>query len=416
MNPRRLILKATAVFIAAMTLFSSAASAESVNTVEVSRSYYDSHGTYKVSIQVDETYQIKIRNAKEDIKYISNDDTIATVSDTGLITAKKPGTCKVRASYGSEIYWYRVTVAAFKYRIDGDKAIILKYCGKSKTVTVPERLDDKLVTEIASKAFYKNTSVQTVKLPEDILKLGKKVFYGCKKLKSVTYKGNTYTKKQLTALSTAIAAEAELTAAETPISDFEFSEPRSGTISIIKYNGNADKVIIPRRYNGYEITSIGNAFEDNTELKSVTIPDTVAYIYNYEFSGCVSLEEVNILGTIGWGIGQQAFSDCASLEEITIPDGVKSIGWAAFSGCVSLKKVVLPESMKFIDEAAFSDCFSLKDLYLPDNIERIEVGAFSGCKNLKLHYKGKEYNTSSKKDMKSLCNSYIVYKNGWLQV
>ncbi len=415
MNPRRLILKATAVFIAAMTLFSSAASAESVNTVEVSRSYYASHGTYKVSIQVDETYQIKIRNAKEDIKYISNDDTIATVSDTGLITAKKPGTCKVRASYGSEIYWYRVTVAAFKYRIDGDKAIILKYCGKSKTVTVPEKLDDKLVTEIASKAFYKNTSVQTVKLPEDILKLGKNVFYGCKKLKSVTYKGNTYTKKQLTALSKAIAAEAELTAAETPISDFEFSEPMSGTISIIKYNGNADEVIIPRRYNGSEITKIGIAFEDNTNIKSVTIPDTITYIYQNAFSGCVSLEEVNILGNIRW-IEPLTFLNCASLEEITIPDGVKSIGAAAFSGCVSLKKVVLPESMKLIDDEAFSDCFSLKDLYLPDNIERIEVGAFSGCKNLKLHYKGKVYNTSSKKDMKSLCNSYIVYKNGWLQV
>lgn len=106
MNPRNLVLKA-AVFLAAMTLFSSAANAEVVNTAEVSRSYYASHGDYKVPLQVDETYQIKIKNAKEDIKYISNDDTIATVSDTGIITAKKPGTCKVRASYGNEIYGTR---------------------------------------------------------------------------------------------------------------------------------------------------------------------------------------------------------------------------------------------------------------------------------------------------------------------
>lgn len=421
MNPRKLVLKAAAVFLAAMTLFSSAASAESVNTAEVSRSYYASHGDYKVPLQVDETYQIKIKNAKEDIKYISNDDTIATVSDTGIITAKKPGTCKVRASYGTEIYWYKVTVSAFKYKIEDDKAIILKYCGNSKTVTVPQRLDDKLVTEIASKAFYKNTVVQTVKLPEDIIKLGKNVFYGCKKLKSVTYKGNSYTKKQLTALSKAIAAEGELTAAETPISDFEISEPKNGwnpsfTISVNKYKGYADKVIIPRRYNGCKVNSIApHAFENNTELKSVTIPDTIAYINWRAFYGCIALEEVNFLGT-NVGIGQQAFFDCESLKEITIPDGVKVIDWATFSGCISLKKVVLPESVKYIRESAFSDCFSLKDLYLPDDIERIDVEAFSGCKNLKLHYKGKVYNTSSKKDMNSLSYYNIVYKNGWRQV
>lgn len=132
MNPRKLVLKAAAVFLAAMTLFSSAANAEVVNTAEVSRSYYASHGDYKVPLQVDETYQIKIKNAKEDIKYISNDDTIATVSDTGIITAKKPGTCKVRASYGNEIYLYlpdnieRIDVEAFS----GCKNLKLHYKGK----------------------------------------------------------------------------------------------------------------------------------------------------------------------------------------------------------------------------------------------------------------------------------------------
>ncbi len=108
MNPRKLVLKTAAVFLAAMTLFSSAASAESVNTAEVSRSYYASHGDYKVPLQVDETYQIKIKNAKEDIKYISNDDTSSfyvmddksgCLSCLGCVNRSSPADCTGTPKY-----------------------------------------------------------------------------------------------------------------------------------------------------------------------------------------------------------------------------------------------------------------------------------------------------------------------------
>lgn len=79
-----------------------------------------------------------------------------------------------------------------------------------------------------------------------------------------------------------------------------------------------------------------------------------------------------------------------------------------FKGCVSLKTVILPDGFEEIYSEAFADCFSLKDLYLPDSIDKIESDAFKGCKNLKLHYKGKVFNISNKKDIDSLRYDYYI--------
>lgn len=413
MNAKKLIMKMAAAFVAA-AVFSSTAGAVSEKTVEISRLYYASHGNHKVPLQVDETYQIKFRTDPEAVKYISNDDSVAVVSDSGLITAKNPGSCKIMATYGDDVYWYTVTVPVFQYKIEDDKAIILKYCGKSKKVTIPERIDDKIVTEIAAKAFYKNTSVQTVNIPEDVLKLGKNVFYGCKQLKKVTYKDKTYTKKQLSAFTKAVKEEAKLTASESPISDFElrnhsvYNEFPINEYNIDNYYGNSENVVIPRRYNGLDITYV-QGFMDNSKIKSVVIPKTVKCIGQQAFEDCVSLKEVDILGT-DVEIRSEAFSGCISLEEIVIPEGTDRISSYAFDGCVSLKKVILPDSLTRINERAFSNCFSLTDLYIPDNIERIDIDAFKGSKNLRLHYKGMVFDPSNKKDMKKLRYYNIIYK------
>ena len=115
----------------------------------------------------------------------------------------------------------------------------------------------------------------------------------------------------------------------------------SGTEATLTYGRECSgDVAIPGSfiYDGttYTVTSIGNAaFWNNTDLTSVTIPNSVTSIDKQAFEGCSSLTSVTMGNDVAT-IGEWAFSGCSSLTSITIPNGVTSIGGSAFSSCSSL--------------------------------------------------------------------------------
>lgn len=91
-------------------------------------------------------------------------------------------------------------------------------------------------------------------------------------------------------------------------------------------------------YNGqsYAVTEIGDyAFSDCTELRSVSVPDSVT------------------------AIGDYAFATCRRLETIALPDGVRSIGEGAFISCMELDDVIIPAGVQEIGKSAFLGCWGL---------------------------------------------------------
>ena len=187
--------------------------------------------------------------------------------------------------------------------------------------------------------------------------------------------------------------------------DYEYSVLNDGTVEITDYNGSAEKVDIPNTIDGKSVTEIGvSAFEDCTNFKSITIPDSVTEIGWNAFSGCKRLISITIPDSVTWigscafqdcarltsitlpdgvtSIGVHAFSGCTSLTSITIPDGVTSIGWGAFDGCESLTSITIPDSVTEIGDRAFWGCISLTSITIPDSVTEISSGAFSGCKSL----------------------------------
>ena len=79
------------------------------------------------------------------------------------------------------------------------------------------------------------------------------------------------------------------------------------------------------------VTSIGDfAFDDCSDLTSVTIPNSVTSIGKLAFSGCSRLTSLNIPNSVT-SIGESAFTLCTSLTTVTIPNSVTSIGRLAFS-------------------------------------------------------------------------------------
>ena len=141
--------------------------------------------------------------------------------------------------------------------------------------------------------------------------------------------------------------------------DYTYNVLDDGTIEITRYNGNEENVVVPAKIDGKKVTQIGNrAFEDNTTLINVTIPNSVTYISDWVFSHCTNLKNITIPDSVV-SVGVWTFYNCSSLTNITIPNSVTSIGDYAFSNCTNLKNVTISDSVTSIGDYAFIWCTSL---------------------------------------------------------
>ena len=136
------------------------------------------------------------------------------------------------------------------------------------------------------------------------------------------------------------------------------------------------------------VTEIGwSAFYGCSGLTSITIPDSVTKIGGSAFYGCSGLTSVTIpdgVKEIGWG----AFCGCSSLTSIIIPDGITKIDGELFKNCTGLENIVLPKNLKIIGRWAFEGCRKLKTVVMPDSITEIHEDAFLKCDSLKYNLYG----------------------------
>ena len=105
-----------------------------------------------------------------------------------------------------------------------------------------------------------------------------------------------------------------------------------GEYSVVGYDISAPtQLVIPYTFNNLPVTSInGSAFQDFTNLVSVTIPDNVTVVPYRAFKGCTALETVNLPDNLT-RIGAEAFQGCSSLKSIKIPAGVNTFGSDIFN-------------------------------------------------------------------------------------
>ena len=117
-------------------------------------------------------------------------------------------------------------------------------------------------------------------------------------------------------------------------------------------------------------------------LTSVTIPSNVISIGLYAFDQCNDLISVSFSEGCQLTDIESSFSYCENLTTISLHEGLETIGEAAFSGCSSLENVTLPASLVTIGKAAFQECSNLKSITLSANLKTIGSDAFSECLNL----------------------------------
>lgn len=219
---------------------------------------------------------------------------------------------------------------------EGDKVVAYEIAGISNydrcpsDISLPASYKGKPVKSIADEAFYEESHIKSVTIPDSIGSIGESAFWACENLEQVTA--------------------------------------------------------------GNGLTTLGElAFADCVKLEKVSLGNNVKTIEGYAFSQCTALKTINFPSSLE-SIGECAFVACAKLESVKFYDGLKSIGDAAFAGCSNLQSFIMPDSVTSIGfgvlmfqtggagfEGAVSITNRLTELVISVNISEIPDFAFSKC-------------------------------------
>ncbi|WP_295086599.1 leucine-rich repeat protein [Ruminococcus sp.] len=160
--------------------------------------------------------------------------------------------------------------------------------------------------------------------------------------------------------------------------DYQYTTDTLGAI-IFKYTGTATEVTIPDEIDGYKVFAIGqDAFEHNSNIKSVILPSGIKQIRNDAFYNCIALSSVKFNEGLTF-IGQNAFTKTA-ITEVNLPSTLTDAGYA-FSGC-KITKASFADGATTVPSRIFQNCELLTEVSLPKTVELIGGDAFYNCKSL----------------------------------
>lgn len=241
-----------------------------------------------------------------------------------------------------------MTSGYYTYDAYTDYCVITGYSGSESSVVIPSSLGGMTVTGVDGDAFYQNTTLTSVTIPETVEYIGSDCFYGCTSLKTL----------DLTKGLKSIGAAA-----------FE------GCTSLTY-------LFIPPTVE--EILT--DAFYGCTGLTQVDFCEGLVTIKSSAFEGCSSVTEIELPGTLRT-LGSYAFSKCSSLNRVTIHDGLELVDRYAFRGCSKLPEIVFPESLTEIREYALRNCYALTDVTFlnPETVFASDDDIFYNCSGFTIH-------------------------------
>ncbi|MCK9577283.1 MAG: leucine-rich repeat domain-containing protein [Clostridia bacterium] len=134
--------------------------------------------------------------------------------------------------------------------------------------------------------------------------------------------------------------------------------------------------------NDYSVQYISSrAFQNNSKVKTVVIPENVKVIGDYAFYNCANLESVTLPEGLQT-INNSAFYNCRKLSTINLPNSISLLSSNTFQNCDSITNITLPNSITEIHSSLFYECDGLTTITIPESVRFIYGQAFQYCRNL----------------------------------
>ena len=238
-------------------------------------------------------------------------------------------------------------------------------------------------------AAFSGAEITSVKFADTVEELGEDAFYNCKNLKTVTFG----TSDKLTTIGAYAFQATAIESIVIPNSVVKMEKYVFGECASLKSVTLPDTLTDVGEKQFIKCTSLEEAvlpcsaltsmFEGCTALKKVTFKEGATEIGSNAFKGCTALETVNLAASIET-INSTAFSGCTAIKNIVIPDGSS---WKAVNGllikdnvvymalCIEAD-VVIPEGVTQIADGAFQNNTIINTVKLPSTLESIGKYAF----------------------------------------
>ena len=348
----------------------------------------------------------EIRGEDEFIYEIGNDNVDALLESAEEWTVVSSGECgKIEGSVFYEILQKNNTVRLHIYGAGAMKDYnstwylpwdITQSNGSSLVTRITEAVVDEGVTTLGRSTFSGCKQLKEIYLPQSLTSIGGYAFSRCEDLEDIEIPQNVKTIGDNAFQYCTGLKDIQIPDGVETLGNEAFA-----------YCDNLEKINLPnsiinvgeKALNGYKLKTAGpvgggyniefawsdsipeNAFNADTYLYSIVIPEGISLIDKKAFYYCIELQEVSFPDSL-ITIESSTFYGCKKLEEIELKDNVEFIGGLAFYNCESLSSISLSSQLSEINNYTFEGCSKLSSIVLPDNINRIGDHAFSNCSKL----------------------------------
>ena len=184
--------------------------------------------------------------------------------------------------------------------------------------------------------------------------------------------------------STGGGATEEETTKKNPIVEGVEYNISSGYAIVVGCEEGVEELTIPKtiRVDGteYNVTNVTRGLNNNSTLKRVNIQAEITILVSNLFSGDSNLTSVTLPNTLKT-IEPAAFENCASLKHINLPEGLEVIKNLVFIG-TAIEKITLPSTLTQLQDEAFKNVTTLKTVDFNNVETTIGNSCFQGCTNL----------------------------------
>ncbi len=300
----------------------------------------------------------------------------------------------------------------------GDSAFY--YCSKLSSIKIKDKTyeEDSIydlsgVTTIGTSAFSSNSSAENIILSKELKKIPQYAFRNCSKLSSIelptsleSIDGSAFSGTILTSITIPASVksiDSSMVSGVTSLTEILVNEESSSYKSVdgVLYTKSGELVIYPEGKTSTELVipdgtlKLTNTLSNKTKITKVVIPASVKEIDGNIFTGCTSLESIEVAeGNENFKAVEGVLYDKSGKTLLIYPAAKTDTEYTILDGCISLQNnsfrgnnnittLNMPLSLETINSSAISYANKLVNINMNEKATKIADNAFKSCSNLK---------------------------------